>query len=152
LTADGFVISSDEKTFIQARCRCHPSLPPGTARMMRVNHDYHRRGAVAYLATYGVHRAKVFGRCHDTCAPLLRGIILMALSIRAVTNVISRIAAPTDWKPPPSDPGSSDNPTVIASRAKGSDRPHRAHPFAAFAGRFQVAEVPPSTHRSMPFT
>jgi transposase len=24
-----FVISSDEKTSIQARCRCHPSLPPG---------------------------------------------------------------------------------------------------------------------------
>jgi hypothetical protein len=24
-----YVISSDEKTSIQARCRCHPSLPPG---------------------------------------------------------------------------------------------------------------------------
>ncbi len=34
--------------------------------MMRVNHDYHRRGAVAYLAAYDVHRAKVFGRCEDT--------------------------------------------------------------------------------------
>ena len=48
------------------RCRCDPSLPPGTARMMRVNHDYHRRGAVAYLAAYDVHRARVFGRCQDT--------------------------------------------------------------------------------------
>jgi len=63
---DEFVISSDEKTSIQARCRCHPSLPPGSARTMRVNHDYHRRGAVAYLAAYDVHRAKVFGRCQDT--------------------------------------------------------------------------------------
>ena len=34
--------------------------------MMRVNHDYHRRGAVAYLAAYDVHRARVFGRCQDT--------------------------------------------------------------------------------------
>jgi len=34
--------------------------------MMRVNHDYHRRGAVAYLAALDVHRAKVFGRCEDT--------------------------------------------------------------------------------------
>ena len=34
--------------------------------MMRVNHDYHRRGAVAYLAAYDVHRAKVYGRCEDT--------------------------------------------------------------------------------------
>jgi hypothetical protein len=60
------VISADEKTSIQARCRCHPTLPPGKSRMMRVNHDYHRRGAVAYLAAYDVHCAKVHGRCEDT--------------------------------------------------------------------------------------
>ncbi|MEO9221630.1 MAG: IS630 family transposase [Mycobacteriaceae bacterium] len=66
LGQDEYVISSDEKTSIQARCRCHPSLPPGKARMMRVNHDYHRRGALAYLAAYDVHRADVFGRCQDT--------------------------------------------------------------------------------------
>lgn len=58
-----YVISSDEKTSIQARCRCHPSLPPGRARMMRVNHEYERGGALAYLAAYDVHRARVFGRC-----------------------------------------------------------------------------------------
>jgi transposase len=63
LTANEYVISADEKTSIQARCRCHPSLPPGTSRMMRVSHDYHRRGALAYLAAYDVHRARVFGRC-----------------------------------------------------------------------------------------
>ena len=61
-----FVISCDEKTSIQARCRCHPSLPPGTSRMMRVSHDYHRRGAIAYLAAYDVHRAQVCGRCADS--------------------------------------------------------------------------------------
>ncbi len=33
---------------------------------MRVNHDYHRRGAVAYLAAYDVHRAQIHGRCEDT--------------------------------------------------------------------------------------
>src|SRR5437667_3967535 len=57
-----YVISSDEKTSIQARCRCHPSLAPGQARMMRVNHEYERGGAVAYLAAYDVDRARVFGR------------------------------------------------------------------------------------------
>ena len=66
LGANDFVISSDEKTSIQARCRCHPTLPPGRSRAMRVNHTYKRRGAVAYLAAYDVHRAKVFGRCEDT--------------------------------------------------------------------------------------
>lgn len=55
-----------ERTSIQARCRCHPTLAPGKARMMRVNHDYHRRGAVAYLAAYDVHRARLHGRCEDT--------------------------------------------------------------------------------------
>ena len=52
-------------TSIQARCRCHPTLPPGRARLMRVEHEYERCGAVAYLATYDVHRARVFGRCED---------------------------------------------------------------------------------------
>ncbi|MEU8695669.1 IS630 family transposase [Streptomyces sp. NPDC048665] len=58
-----YVISADEKTSIQARCRCHPTLAPGQARAMRVNHEYDRGGAVAYLAAYDVHRARVFGRC-----------------------------------------------------------------------------------------
>jgi hypothetical protein len=66
LGPNDFVVSADEKTSIQARCRCHPTLPPGTARTMRVNHDYDRRGALAYLAAYDVHHARVFGRCEDT--------------------------------------------------------------------------------------
>ena len=66
LGGNDYVISADEKTSIQARCRCHPTLPPGKSRTMRVNHDYDRGGAVAYLAAYDVHRAKVFGRCEQT--------------------------------------------------------------------------------------
>ncbi|MEU4645806.1 transposase [Micromonospora sp. NPDC023814] len=57
---DEYVISSDEKTSIQARCRCHPTLAPGVVRMMRVNHEYQRKGALAYLAAYDVHQARVF--------------------------------------------------------------------------------------------
>ena len=57
-----FVVCADEKTSIQARCRCHPTLPPGKARMMRVEHEYERRGARQYLAAYDVHRARVIGR------------------------------------------------------------------------------------------
>ncbi|MFB7669599.1 IS630 family transposase [Kitasatospora sp. NPDC056138] len=63
LGEDEYVISADEKTSIQARCRCHPTLAPGQARAMRVNHEYDRGGALAYLAAYDVHRARVFGRC-----------------------------------------------------------------------------------------
>jgi transposase len=61
-----YVLCSDEKTSIQARCRCHPTLPPGTARLMRVEHEYDRGGALAYLAAWDVHRWRVFGRCETT--------------------------------------------------------------------------------------
>jgi len=66
LSANDYVISADEKTSIQARCRCHPSMPAGKARMMRVSHDYERGGALAYLAAYDVHRANIYGRCEAT--------------------------------------------------------------------------------------
>ena len=66
LGPNDFVICADEKTSIQARCRCHPTLPPGRARMMRIENDYHRRGALAYLAAWDVHRGQVTGRCEDT--------------------------------------------------------------------------------------
>jgi transposase len=66
LGADEYVISADEKTSIQARCRCHPTLPPATARIMRVEHEYERGGALAYLAAWDVHHARLFGRCGPT--------------------------------------------------------------------------------------
>ena len=66
LGASDYVICADEKTSIQARCRCHPTLPPGKARAMRVEHDYRRGGALAYLAAWDVHRGQVTGRCEHT--------------------------------------------------------------------------------------
>ncbi len=65
LRPDEFVISADEKTRIQARCRCHPSLPPGKARAMRVEHTYRRGGVLDYIAALDVHRVAVFGRCEE---------------------------------------------------------------------------------------
>jgi transposase len=76
-----YVICSDEKTSVQARCRCHPSLAPGQARMMRVNHEYERGGALAYLAAYDVHQARVFGRC----APSTGIVPFMALVEQVMT-------------------------------------------------------------------
>ena len=66
LRADEFVISADEKTSIQARIRKHATTAPAPRRPMRVEHEYARGGALAYLAAWDVHRAKVFGRCEDT--------------------------------------------------------------------------------------
>lgn len=66
LRDDEFVVSADEKTSIQARVRVHPSLPVRARQPMRVEHEYQRGGAWAYLAALDVHRAKVFGRCEPT--------------------------------------------------------------------------------------
>jgi hypothetical protein len=61
-----FVISADEKTSIQARIRRHATTPPASGRSMRVEHEYRRGGALAYLAAWDVHRAKIFGRCEPS--------------------------------------------------------------------------------------
>ena len=65
LQEDEFVLSADEKTSIQARARLHASEAPQPKQAMKVEHEYERRGAWAYLAAWDVHRAKVFGRCES---------------------------------------------------------------------------------------
>jgi len=66
LRLDEFVLSTDEKTSIQARVRKHPTSPPRPHEATRVEHEYKRAGAWAYLAALDVHRAKIFGRCERT--------------------------------------------------------------------------------------
>jgi hypothetical protein len=66
LRPDEFVLSTDEKTSIQARSRIHPTLPPRPGLLSRVEHEYVRCGAWAYLAALDVHRTKIFGRCEKT--------------------------------------------------------------------------------------
>lgn len=58
-----FVISTDEKTSIQARQRLHAVQTSKPGQVTRVEHEYKRLGAWAYLAALDVHRAKLFGRC-----------------------------------------------------------------------------------------
>jgi len=66
LKDDEFVISADEKTSIQARRRIHPTDAPRPGRSMRVEHEYARCGAWAYIAALDVHHARIFGRCEVT--------------------------------------------------------------------------------------
>lgn len=86
---DEYVNSSDEKTSVQARCRCHPTLTPGRVRVMRVNHEYGRGGALAYLAAYDVHQAKVFGRCEPRPG-------IMPWSSRRETRISCRVCRRKD--------------------------------------------------------
>jgi hypothetical protein len=59
------IVSSDEKTSIQARIRRHPTLAPGPGRPRRIEHEYDRGGALQYLAAWDVRRGVVMGRCEE---------------------------------------------------------------------------------------
>jgi hypothetical protein len=66
LGPDDYVISSDEKTSIQARHRKLIGVGPLPHEPRRVEFEYERKGALAYLAAWDVHRAKLFGICQKT--------------------------------------------------------------------------------------
>ena len=66
LGSDEYVISAAEKTSIQARVRIHPIAPTQAGQSMRVEFEYERGGALAYLAAWDVRRAKIFGCCQST--------------------------------------------------------------------------------------
>jgi hypothetical protein len=57
------IISSDEKTSIQARIRCHTALGPAPGRRRRVEAEYERGGALQYLAAWDVQQGSVMGLC-----------------------------------------------------------------------------------------
>jgi DDE superfamily endonuclease len=57
------IICADEKTSIQARVRCHQTLPPAPGRRRRVENEYVRGGALQYFAAWDVQEGVVMGRC-----------------------------------------------------------------------------------------
>jgi hypothetical protein len=63
LSPKDHILSADEKTSIQARRRCHPSLPPAPRQPTYIENEYERGGALQYLAAWDVRRGYVMGRC-----------------------------------------------------------------------------------------
>jgi DDE superfamily endonuclease len=57
------ILSSDEKTSIQARIRRHATLGPAPGRRRRVEAEYERGGALQYLAAWDVQEGRVTGLC-----------------------------------------------------------------------------------------
>src|SRR5947209_12692613 len=57
------ILSSDEKTSIQARIRCHTTLGPAPGRRRRVEAEDERGRALQYLAAWDVQEGVVMGRC-----------------------------------------------------------------------------------------
>lgn len=66
LGPDDYIISSDEKTSIQARHRKAIGVGPMPHQPRLVEFEYERMGAWAYIAAWDVHRAKLFGICEKT--------------------------------------------------------------------------------------
>jgi DDE superfamily endonuclease len=66
LSSHDFIICSDEKTSVQARHRLAPVTAPTAGRYGRVEHEYERMGALAYMAAWDVRQAKIFGLCRDS--------------------------------------------------------------------------------------
>ena len=103
------VISADEKTSIQARVRRHPTTPPRPGQAMRVEHEYARGGALAYLAAWDVRRGGVIGRCDTTT-----GIV-------AFDHLVDRVLAQEPYRSAPRvcwvvDNGSSPRGTTAVAR------------------------------------
>ena len=59
------IISSDEKTSIQARLRSQ-RLQAAPGRPQRIEFEYERGGALQYLAAWDVRRGYIMGRCEST--------------------------------------------------------------------------------------
>jgi hypothetical protein len=54
------ILSVDAKPSIQARARLHRTLPAARSRVIRYEHEYERKGALALLAAMDVHTGRVF--------------------------------------------------------------------------------------------
>ncbi|HNT34492.1 MAG TPA: IS630 family transposase [bacterium] len=65
LGPNDYVISADEKTSIQARSRIAHDAPPAPKKIRKVEFEYQRKGYLAYMAAWDVHRAKIFGQCEQ---------------------------------------------------------------------------------------
>ena len=63
LRPNDYVISADEKTSIQARNRNGLHTAAASGRSQRIEFEYQRAGALAYIAAWDVQRAKIFGLC-----------------------------------------------------------------------------------------
>ena len=91
LGADDSVLSADEKTSIQARGRRHPSTPPGPGAPMKVEHEYSRGGALAYLAAWDVRVGGVIGRCEATTGKAAFGRLVDQVMAQAPYRTANRV-------------------------------------------------------------
>lgn len=112
LRPNDYVISSDENTSIQARNRDGLHTAPGPGQCQRIEFEYQRAGALAYIAAWDVRRAKVFGLCakstgievyHQLVDLVMqqepyRNLKTVEKRLLAFQNRYEEIAKPFKWK------------------------------------------------------
>ncbi len=86
-----YILSADEKTSIQARLRCPPSLPSAPGRVRRIEHEYERGGALPYLAAWDVLRGLVMGRCEPSTGIEPFGRLVAQVMGREPYNAAARV-------------------------------------------------------------
>jgi transposase len=111
------VLSFDAKPSIQARGRCHPTLPAAPGKPVRVEHEYVRHGALALLAGLDVHTGRVFASTPKTTG------------IKPFMNLAGQVMARPEYKNAPRvfiivDNGSDHRGQAAISRLR------KAHPNA----------------------
>jgi hypothetical protein len=85
------IISSDEKTSIQARIRCHTTLGPASGRRRRVEAEYGRGGALQYLAAWDVQQGLVMGLCEAKTGIEPFGRLVQQVMERPVYSSANRV-------------------------------------------------------------
>jgi hypothetical protein len=85
------VISSDEKTSIQARIRCHTTLGPASGRRRRIEAEYERGGALQYLAAWDVQQGLVMGLCEAKTGIEPFGRLVRQVMERSVYGSANRV-------------------------------------------------------------
>src|ERR1019366_3454652 len=89
------ILSFDARPSIQARERIHATLPAAPGRIVRVEHEYVRHGALALLAGLDVQTGKVFAS-----PPQTTGIV-------PFMDLVAQVMARPEWGPGPIRPGIS---------------------------------------------
>ena len=109
-----YVLSSDEKTSIQARQRCHAETPPGPKQTRRIEAEYNRCGALQYLAIWDVRRGLIMGRCEAKTGIVPFGRLLDQVLERSPYREAERLFCVVDN-------GSSHRGVASITRAKKRD-------------------------------
>jgi hypothetical protein len=110
-----YVLSSDEKTSIQARDHSEDESPPQPGRPRRIDPEYERGGALQYLAAWDVRRGIIMGRCEAKTGILSFGRLVDQIVVTPPYHEAERLFIVVDN-------GSSHRGTASVERMKTKDK------------------------------